>query len=158
MRRARPERLSTKSSSVGWRDGPLDGDVLSSLVVPQRNPLPGDERMAIAGRDNQVVLRHLQPLQGWVVEGLCPKGDVHLSLGQQRRNFPRVEMHGGEIQVGSDLHQPLDEGWQSENFQSFIHAYDEPSCSGGRFEVVARVHHLLERAQRVVQGLRQVLH
>jgi hypothetical protein len=44
-----------------------DSDVLSSLVVPQRNPLPGNERVLSAGR-----------------------------------------MHGGQIQVGRDLHHPLD--------------------------------------------------
>ena len=44
-----------------------DSDVFSSLVVPQRNPLPGNERVLSAGR-----------------------------------------MHGGQIQVGRDLHHPLD--------------------------------------------------
>jgi hypothetical protein len=34
-----------------------DSDGLSSLVIPQRNPLPGDESVQRAPLDNQVVLR-----------------------------------------------------------------------------------------------------
>jgi hypothetical protein len=40
-----------------------DSDGLSSLVIPQRNPLPGDESVQRAPLDNQVVLRCLHPLQ-----------------------------------------------------------------------------------------------
>jgi hypothetical protein len=101
MRRAKPDWLSTKSSSVGWRDGQLTAMCSGSLVVLQRNPLPSDERVSSAGRDYQVVLRHLHPLQRWVVESLGSHDDVHRAVGQQRRNFPRVEMHGGQIQVGA---------------------------------------------------------
>ena len=90
-----------------------DSDVLSSLVVPQRNPLPGDERVASGPRQSGG-LAPPSSAKRWVVESLCSHDDVHRAVGQQRRNFPRVEMHGGQIQVGRDLHHPLDEGWQSE--------------------------------------------